>query len=387
MRFSPFSRLATKQRVLGKVLLFCSMLMGLNAHADWADIVRQMRTDTFTWRMRIVDASGQQVPAATLWVLDVDDKKGRDQALMERMVRRYAEDADFVQFSDAPGHFVVMRADANGELVDQETCICESRSMTRAYAAIKRGYQAKVVVVTVNKNSPVDVTIPLSPDSAAKVDPRMLEFDRLRAGGHDTGAASNTIMQQDRMLADRAVNQAIRIIAQSLEQDKQLDLASAVYYNLAYLPSVDSVVMPDGHEQIVGYTNGYSDRNPQRKADMEKAIALNQSLPRMKLQKFITDKFHTKFSELTPDELTLYLEEAENLIKKYNDKLWPVDYSLAIHYQRLGLFDKACHALKRSRKFEPTYLEDDGIGSWNEKLQWLNKNAAKAGYTGEACQY
>lgn len=375
-------------KLLRAMLLVWLTFLGSGAHADWADMVRQMRTGTFTWRIRVVDEAGRLIPAATLWAVDVDETNGRNQAFLERMVRRYAVDADFVQFAAEPSHFVVIRTALDGKLNDIDSCICETRSsMLRAYAAIKRGYLPKMLSVTANRNSSVDVTIALSVDPDAKVDPRMLELDRLRASAHATGAASNAIMQQDRMVADRSVNQKIRALAQALEQDNQPDLASAVYYNLAYLPAVDSVVTPDGQEKIIGYTNGYSDRNPQRKADLDKAIELNQSVPILLDAKFRKATWSLDTSTLHLDWSKALIVEREKMIVQNGERLWPILYSIAPIYIKLGLFEKACQSLKRSRAFEPTYKKADGLYSWEYELLDLNKAATKAGYTGEECKY
>ena len=370
------------------LLMACSTTSPSVSTAYIENLARQIPRGSFTTHIHIVDINGKPIPADTLWIVELNEKKGYDQDMLKRMVRRYADDADFVQFADGLGHFSVLRTDLKGEYVDTKSCKCDDRSRTTVYAAIKRGYSPKIVSVTVEKDSSSEVKIALEKDPDAKIDPRMLELDLLRAGSHSVGESGDKIMQSNRLQADREANLRIRNLAQQLEQENKLDLASAVYYNLAFLPSVDTVTLADGQEKIVGYTNGYSDRNPQREADIRKSIELNQSTPHFLFVKYRKKYFHADRTPLTVSERKSLLDGVEKFIDKYGEKMFPIDSFLSSSYLQIGDFKMACFSIKRSKEFERTQLsDDDHFGSWGYELKQINQAATKAGYEGASCKF
>jgi tetratricopeptide (TPR) repeat protein len=197
-------------------------------------------------------------------------------------------------------------------------------------------------------------------------------------------------MVQENMAFDRAVNKKIRALAQALEQDNQPDLASALYYNLAFMSAVESIVMPDGQEKLIGYSFDYVPSNPQRKADYDKAFALNLSTPHLSHFKFRTKA--EPQADADADRLARLrarVSDGEREFALDGERLWPSDYWLTYSYTNLGMFDKACEWLKRIREFEPTALRDTGgrIGSWDMELQLLNDAATRANFAGEQCKY
>ena len=385
MRSRPIQPMACARWAVLFLLLYAG-----TAGAQLTDTIREMRTTTFAWHIKLVDTQGQPIPAGTLWAMNLNPEKLHNTALMERMVHRYAADNDFIQFSNEPGPFIALRFGRNGEFRKQDSCICEKKETTNIYAVLKRGYKPKVFSATVRKNSTSETTITLESDPQSRVDSRMLEMDLLRAGTHSPAQEGRSIMNGETVIADRAVNQQMRALAQSLEADKQLELASAVYYSLAYLPSVITIARSNGKEEIVGFSNGYSDKNPQSKADLKKALDLNQSTPTFSLSKAryaARKESALKGVKATKEDWIQMNQVTEEYIKKYGERLWPKDYSLFV-FEDLGLWEKGCFVLKRAKAFEPTrYDDDDTLYSWGDRLQSLNKNAGKAGYTGPPCSF
>ncbi len=369
-----------KGMCVGIILCFTN-----SSYAGLPELIKKMNTDTLTWRVHVVDKQGHPVPAPIVWRLIPNSRPYINKELMERLVRRYASDADFVQHEVHP-NLMVDYADKEGLFIDTDSVTYhKSSNITTIYAVIKRGYLPTIVSDIAHKNTTHDVTISLNIDETAHINPQMLQFDLLRAQAHIPAASGQEIMQEERRQILLKTQQELRSLAQELERTKQYDLASAVYYNLAYLPSVDTIQKPDGTAMIIGYTNGYSAEKPQRRTDREKAMDLNKSNPNLIMHSFekeigVTSKNYFQYSSIQRKQ---YIEYVEKLIGQYGEKLWPIVMgSIIYQYQGEGMYAQACSSLNRAYRFEPTYKN---MENWQNILNSLNHDALKAGYQGEPC--
>jgi hypothetical protein len=352
------------------------------AHAGLLEGIKKMNTDTLTWRLHVLDKQGHIVPAVTVWRMIPNGQPLINTELMQRLVRRYGKEADFVQNEVHP-NLIVNYSNKDGVLLINDTVTYhKSPDVSTIYAVIKRGYLPTVVSDVAIKNTTHELTIVLDIDPAAKVDAQMLQFDLIRAQAHIPAVTAAERMQSEHRQVIQQAQQQLRILAKTLENNSQFDLASAVYYNLAYFPSVDTVRNADGRELIIGYTNAYVSSNPQRKADMEKALELNRTNPNLLLRNIRRRYGADNLASLSSSELEAYIQNVEAFISSNPEAIWPRLIFLQPQYQRLKMYDKACKALKRSYQFEPTFLSQS---SWDISLNDLNKDAKASGYQGGAC--
>jgi hypothetical protein len=383
-----FIKRTNRQRWATLLQTLCFGLALFNAstaQAGFLELIKKMNTDTLTWRVHVVDKQGHAIPAPTVWRIIPNGNDQENVDLMQRMVRRYAADADFIKNNVHPS-LLVNYANKDGVFIDTDIVNYHKTSdITTIYAVIKRGYIPTVLSDVAHKNMTHDVTIVLESDTKAQVDIRMLQLDLIRASAYIPAATGVEIMQEDRRQILLQAHQKLRNLAQSLEQDHQDDMASAAYYNLAYLPSVDVIKKADGSEAIIGYANGYTPDNPQRKADKIKATELNRSNPNILMGIFernlgISSK---NYFQLSSPERKAYIEYTEKLIQQHGERIWPIIVrSIVYQYQGEGLYAEACSALKRAYQFEPTYQAGS---EWASLLNRLNKEASRAGYQGQSC--
>ncbi|HNE21176.1 MAG TPA: hypothetical protein PLE72_11425 [Azospira sp.] len=362
----------------------CScLLLSEMAQADWTEVIRRMNTDTLVWRVNIVDSLGNPLPGATVWRMIPNGNQRKSLDLMQRLVRRYAFDQDFVMNTTVHPSLMVSYANSEGVFVESDNVnYHKSNDVTTIYAVLKRGYLPTILSDVARKNTTHEHTITLQPDPSAKVDQRMLQFDLIRAQAYMPAANAAERMQEDRRQLLLRTQQELRSLAQALEQDKQYDLASAVYYNLAFLPSVDVVRQPNGSEVIVGYTNGYDEKKVQRKTDMDKAQDLNQTNPNLIRKKMMRSFPGEDLGRLSPAQRQGYISLVEAQIRREPERVWPNVYFVSYQYLDEGLYAEACSALNRAYQFEPTYCDDN---QWRSHLRFHVSQAKKAGYPGEVC--
>lgn len=362
------------------------LISAVSAQAGLTKIIRKINTDTLTWRVHVVDKLGRVIPAPTVLRLIPNGNDQENVGLMQRIARRYAGDADFLKKNVHPS-LLVDYGDTDGIFVDTDVLNYHKKpEVVTIYAAIKRGYVPTIISDVARKNTTRDITIVLEPDNSVRVDDRMLEFDLIRASAYISATTGAERMQESRRKILLHANQQLRHLAQRLEQEDQMDMASAVYYSLAYLPSVDVIRQANGSDVIVGFTNGYTPDNPQRKADWMRAAELNRSNPNMLIEIFcknlgIWEKNYLQFSS---SERKAYIEYVEKMIKQTGERIWPeIVHSLIYQYQGEGRFVEACSALNRSYEFEPTFHDDV---AWMKLLSRLNHEAGRAGDQSKVCQ-
>ena len=278
---------------------------------------------------------------------------------------------------------MVSYAGEDGYFLDSDTVnYHKSSDVTTIYAVLKRGYLPTIVSDVARKNTTHELTIILQPDPSAIVEKPMLQFDLLRAQAHMPAVNAAERMQEDRRQILLRTQQELRGLANTLEQERKFDLASAVYYNLAYLPSVDVVRKPDGSEVIIGYTNGYDKNKPQRKADMDKALDLNPSNPNLIRLKLMRTFPSENLGRPSQEQRQSYISLVEEHIKREPERVWPGAYFVSYQYLGNGLYAEACAALHRAYDFEPTYCDEK---EWRAHLETHVLRAKKGGYLGPVC--
>lgn len=367
----------------GRAFIAACVLFSGVAQADLTETIRKMNTDTLVWRVHVTDPQGLPVPGATIWRIIPNGNQRENVELMQRLVRRYSFDKDFVMNTMVHPSLMVSYVNKDGYFLHSDTVnYHKSSDVTTIYAVLKRGYLPTIVSDVARKNTTRELSITLQPDPSAVVDKSMLQFDLLRAQAHMPAANAAERMQEDRRQILLRTQQELRGLANTLEQEKKFDLASAVYYNLAYLPSVDVVRKPDGSEMIVGYTNGYDKNKPQRKADMDKALDLNQSNPNLTISKLQRSFPGENLGRVSSSQRISYIDLVEAMIKKSPERIWPINYFVSYEYLADGRYAEACAALNRAYNFEPTYKDEEG---WDRTLGYYVSSAKKAGYQGETC--
>jgi hypothetical protein len=360
----------------------CVFFSGV-AQADLTEIIRKMNTDTLVWRVHVTDSQGLPVPGATIWRIIPNGNQQENVELMQRLVRRYSFDKDFVMNTMVHPSLMVSYANKDAYYLHSDTVnYHKSNDVTTIYAVLKRGYLPTIVSDVARKNTTHELTITLQPDPSAIVEKPMLQFDLLRAQAYMPAASAVERMQEDRRQSLLWTQQELRGLANDLEQEKKFDLASAVYYNLAYLPSIDVVRKPDGSEMVVGYSNGYDNMKPQRKADMDKALELNQSNPNLSQLKLMRSFPGEDLGRPSQEQRQNYISLIEAHIRREPERIWPRAYFVSYQYLDDGLYTEACSALNRVYDFEPTYCDEK---AWKSHLATHVWRAKKGGYSGPVC--
>jgi pentatricopeptide repeat protein len=332
-----------------------------------------MLRDKIVYNIQVLDMQGRPVPAATIWWMLPADRSYVSPELMARLLGRYAADADFVQSTTLHPSLLVNRTDQNGRAVIQvgEGDVHGKDQVIGYFAALKRGYHPTFVQDVARPNTTRSITIKLEPEPNAQANERMLAFDLLMAPSPTGG-----IMSTERYEYLESVQKRMRTLALDLEREQRFDEASVVYYNLAYLPSVETIRSGNGDEVIVGYTNGYDGGKPQRRADRERAIALNHNTPEIVLDKTLLE-VHAAGGLVGPKQSAMrqrFIRATEEMIRRYPERIWPMTYISVIHaYTNEGRYSEACTAFKRAFQFEPGYKSKK---NWRSLLQELNNDIA-----------
>ncbi len=128
-----------RQFVLFFLVCPCLFSSGM-AQADWTEVIRKMNTDTLVRRIHVLDSLGRPIPGATIWQMIPNGNQKENAELMQRLVRRYASDQDFVM--NTMVHPSLMVNYTNGEggfLHSGNVNYHKSNDITTIYAVLKRG--------------------------------------------------------------------------------------------------------------------------------------------------------------------------------------------------------------------------------------------------------
>lgn len=314
------------------------------------------------YRVSVVDEQGKHVPYATLWFLFVFiGKEERSLTDMQRLQTRYAIDYDATALgNNYPIDGIHKRfANFKGAHAEelQENSFEGRNELRMLVGALKRGYRVGAVEKTMPVGSQNEIVIRLQKDDSQVFDSRLLLLDEVR---FEVGKAMPEWNMAQR--ADFVDRQYARLkqLAEIFEQEGKREEAAMVYFNLAYLPSIERMRGYDGKEQIIGFSRDYDEKSPRRKADLEKALALGAENPYLRARKLIDD-FKDKRGRIWADqspELTLirqqFIRDMEQHLSLAKERVLPEALRLlADTYLYVGNPHKACEMLTRLYRFEP----------------------------------
>ncbi|RZI84214.1 MAG: hypothetical protein EOP38_09840 [Rubrivivax sp.] len=315
--------------------------------------------DRLELEVQVTADTGQPLAGAVVWYNGdrgtLRDGKP-DEAAMQRMARRYANQSDFLDTGDVPGT-IFERTNLQGIYRDaREIGNVPDNLYPYVFVATKRGYVAQVIGGRAPLNKQHRVTFKLQRDpQALPVDPRMEVFDRLMARARAV-EPNEEFMGEARMHKLVDLNQQVRKLALDLEQTNRGDDASAVYWALADFPSVTVATGADGQTQIVGYANGRT--GPQSELDRLKATQLNTRVPKLLIDKAIVSWGFPRVGVRNAAEGLAYLKAFEAAADgPLKEGVLPRAYIVAI-YQAAGWGtpEQACDLIQRAYRFEPVTL-------------------------------
>lgn len=336
------------------------------ANAGIGDFFEKMFAIKNTYEFTVTDQQGKPIPNVVVW----ESHRGAEYpnltlATFQRFARRYAVDADYViDVTSSPHRWMATHyGTPDGKVIFELNNIGEHdknlKSIHTFLVVVKRGYQP-VVLEDDSANRRRKFEVQLTPNDEA-VNPLMLEFDQYRAEAQNSRQLG--MMAPERVQLLSQLQTKLRNIAQQLEQQNQPDLAARVYYNLAYLPSVDFFRDNQGNLLGSGFTNGYEARVPQRYADYTKAMELNQSVPYMRWNRL--DEIYEDQGEWRGPNNAIrtekFLAESLAIKQQHGERLWPYFYQRLFDvYSSTGRHDEACAMLKELYQFEPDYKSPKG---------------------------
>jgi hypothetical protein len=321
-------------------------------------------SDSMTYDIRVVDENSRPIPFASVWVIsDTVDRSDLRPADLARLVRRYADDVDFI-FINSIYDIWVLRTGQDGtvryELEDTE--VHGLRRIRASFAGLKRGFRPAQFDDDARNNSHRSITLRMQSSPADKFEPRLEEMYRIRAMGM---ALPDNSTRDDRRRLLQECDARLRALAADLEKDSHPDDAAAVYYNLAYLPSVDVVRDESGAETVVGFTNSFDEHDPRRVADRRRAWQLSRDHPMMEYDAMF-DSYDARGLMYTGKEENAalrqaYIADTENMIARYGERLWPWAYALLWRMHNAnGEYEAGCRALRQFHDFDPGMYKDWG---------------------------
>jgi len=325
-------------------------------------------SDKIEYTIAVTNSQGRPIDGATIWLLG-DDESRQDLKAddLERLVRRYSADADFVFANSLQFGLIVLRTDQAGvaRVTFDESDIGELPSLSNHFAAIKRGYEPVLRSDVAKVDSRRKLTFVLKTSAIAKTEPLLEELDHLRALAErqvEQGAKEQTAS------ALTQIGSRLRAIASALEAKGDADGAAAAYYNLAYLPSVEMAKDEGGNSVVRGYSRGFDERSPHRIADRARAWELNQSHPWLDFQRMrarlAAQGLMTFLGNKNSEVRRSFIDQTELFIREHGERMWPdVFTQLWRAYNAEGDFTAGCSALQRFHTFAPSQF--DSQGWWN----------------------
>lgn len=339
------------------------MLVTNSTYAGVVDTVTNMFNSKIQYQVSVVDEQNQPVPYATLWFMYAyKSAPERSVADMARLVERYAPDYDIASVDARALHSVhVYFSDIKGVYREEllENNFKGIRALPVIIGALKRGYKPIAFAKTMPVGSSHKVVLQLQKEPVEKFDPRLLELDEIRS---EVGNIFPNWSGEERLAHVDRMNERLTHLAQTFEKEGKRNEAALVYYNLAYLPSVDRAIRPDGKIQIIGYTRGYDEKSPARKANLAKALSLGADIPQLRCQALI-DSFVAQGGRIWNDQSKKSLRiqlisDLEACLKTANGRVFPyVFLFMSQLYSYVGNPAMACTTLQRAYSFEPSAYE------------------------------
>ena len=345
---------------------------------------RAQADDAAQVSIQVQDESGQAIPYVTTWrVVEFDPKhvkpNGPFQNLnlgdLERLTRRYSDDHQVVsRFGDHPVQSLQVPplSDQNGQFRDEigyANLTGPGNNYPRpdplvfGYTFMKRGYlPGKVDFSVPGSQNRVQATVTLKRDPAQAVptEPYAQTFDRLRYELSLPQDRSPSPENQQRLQAFRP---ALEAAARQAEAAGDKPTAARIYLRMRYLPSVMHKV--DDQTEIYGFDQSGDPASPEAQYALDRAYALDPNNPLVWLLT-LNRRGDVPPSAPRDDGIRSNIQQLNQLIATYGDKVWPEAYSWrAGSYIPLKEFAKARELILQAAQFEPRYTD------WDKEIESL----------------
>jgi hypothetical protein len=336
------------------------MVMTGQCAAGILDKMAGMFSNKIEVRISVVDERQRPIPHVTLWFMYAD-KEASEYAVsdMERLLSRYAADYDLM----LPGTVKPISAvlihytDSKGGNLRtlEENNFRGLTELPIIVGAMKRGYRARAHAQTLSVGSVQEWVIQLQRDESSVFDQRLLELDEIRSLANGVSLAGGA---EERASYIDGLNERLVRLAQIFESEGKQSLAAIAYFNLANLPSIDRMAGNDGKVQILGYTRGYDQKSPVRKAYMDKALAIGSDVPLLRCDAIIKKFFEQKGGVWADASKTpmrrQFIADIEACVKSAGGRVFPSTLQvLSQAYSAVGEHARACDTLQRAYRFEP----------------------------------
>lgn len=363
------------------MLVSAGVVLAGNCQAGVMDIVSGMFSKTIEMKISVVDEQKRPVPDATLWVVYADAELSVvSVADMERVLARYKWDYDVIaQGLARPMYGLLVKYVNTKGIYSEKIQENNFRGLTELpiiIGVIKRGYRSLAYSKTMRVGSSHEIVLQMERDPEQIFDCRLLELDEIRS------EASRALIDwnSDEKVAylDQLANRLLGL-AQSFEREGKREDAAVLYYNLAHLPSVDRRKSPDGKLQVVGYTRGYDEKSPTRRAYRQKALELGEAIPMLRYEKMedaFDDQRGAIWIDQSPAKKQLRLEmisDIENLERTAAGRL-PTGalHLLWMLYSYTGNPEMACKTIQRAYQTEPR-----AFNNWTNVFRNIEREAHK----------
>lgn len=348
------------------IFIFFIMLQSNSLNAGFLDVLTNMIEDNVEYQVTVVDEDNTPVSGATVWVLTSSERRKnlQPEVVMERLVNKYAMDSDFVFNKNLHPALFVYYTNYKGEisLGYNEADLRGLDSFSISLAVLKRGFKPVLYSEESKLNSNNKFELKIERDKDNEFDARLLILDEVRATVSELNSLG--VMSDERLLGLEQQEEKLRKLAEGFESEGEKDLASTVYFNLAYLPSVEKVKDEKGNIVVKGYTNGFDEKSAKKQQDKNKAIELNQSVPIIRYNKIYNHFDSNAGSQWRVDNnksglRKSFIKDTEAFYKNHPDRMWAWPYVFLWQvYRAEGQYDKAKDAIRAFRDFEPTYFNE-----------------------------
>jgi len=366
---------------LTRIALFVALMSiaELCSAGPWDTLARIFR-DQIELRISVVDERQQPIPHTTLWFMYAyKEAPERSVGDMERLLYRYAVDYDLVLAGTVkPISAVhVYQTDATGRYQEvlEENNFRGLTELPVIVGVLKRGYRARAYAKTMPVGSTQELVIQLQRDETSIFDPRLLELDEIRSLANGVSLANG---MEERAAYIDDLNERVVRLARTWEREGKQSLAAIAYFNLANLPSIDRMVDQNGKMKIVGYTRGYDEKSPVRKAYMVSAWEMGGDVPLLQCDA-ITKKFFEQKGGVWADASKTpmrrqYIADTEACVKSAGERVFPSTLLvLSQAYSAVGEHAMACDTLRRAYQFEPRSYAAKAWPGIFQGVEWAAK--------------
>jgi hypothetical protein len=352
-------------------------------HAGPIRALSRMFNNTIQLKVTVIDEQRRPVPYATLCFL-YGDALAPELSVndMVRLVNRYRRDYDLVAVgSGSPFGAVLIRwANVNGTYSGEilENDYQRLAALPVIIGVFKRGFEPTAYAETIPVGASREIVLTMRKSADQSFDPRLLELDEIRS---EVGNVFPNWTAQERMAHVDGMTARLLRLAQTFEREGKRTEAALAYYSLAYLPSIDRMVMPDGTERVIGYTRGYDPKSPTRSAHLVRALELGQDIPQLRCRA-LADAFTADGGRVWADQSKLsmrrrFVADLEACLKTADGRVFPWVLQLLWQtYAYIGEPEKACATLQHAYRFEPAAFE---ASAWPRLFANVESTARRPG--------